>query len=265
MTRCARCAALLPAFLLGFAPITASPAIAQHALVELTAERLPSGERAALVLNRLSGPVQVVVWDPRRPQARSSAVLEAGEQRRLGRFPGGAVAELASETRPGTPLPLPPEQRRLYAFPLPATATWTLTQGFGGHASHRDPANWFAIDLAAAEGTPVLAAREGVVMQVVDQFRDGGTDAALKERSNFVRVLHTDGSMGLYAHIAHGSARVRAGEPVATGQVLAAVGSVGWSTAPHLHFTVQANDGRELLSLPFRMTAPDGGQLPAGD
>ncbi|MFN3965641.1 MAG: M23 family metallopeptidase [Silanimonas lenta] len=256
--RAAALAALAAAF-------AAPPSIAQQALVDLAAERLPSGERTALVLNRLSGPVQVVVWDPRRPQARSSAVLEAGEQRRLGRFPGGAVAELASETRPGTPLPLPPEQRRLYAFPLPATATWTLTQGFGGRASHRDAANWFAIDLAAAEGTPVLAAREGVVMQVIDQFREGGTDAALKERGNLVRVLHADGSMGLYAHIAHGSARVRIGEAVAAGQVLAAVGSVGWSTAPHLHFAVQVNDGRELLSLPFRMAAPGGGLLPTGD
>ncbi|GIX39511.1 MAG: hypothetical protein KatS3mg128_0560 [Silanimonas sp.] len=238
---------------------------AQQASIELAAERLPSGERTALVQNRLGGPVQVLVWDPRQPHERSSAVLEAGEYRHLGRFPGGDIAELASEARPGTPLPLPPEQHRPYAFPLAAGSAWTLTQGFGGRASHHDAANWFAIDLAAAEGTPVLAAREGVVMQVIDQFREGGTDAALKERGNLVRVLHTDGSMGLYAHIAHGSARVRTGEAVAAGQVLAAVGSVGWSTAPHLHFAVQVNDGRELLSLPFRMAAPGGGLLPTGD
>lgn len=245
--------------------LAAPPSIAQQASIDLAAERPPSGERTALVQNRLGGPVQVLVWDPRRPHERSSAVLEAGEYRRLGRFPGGDVAELASEARPGAPLPLPPEQRRPYAFPLAAGSAWTLTQGFGGRASHRDAANWFAIDLAAAEGTPVLAAREGVVMQVIDQFREGGTDAALKERGNLVRVLHADGSMGLYAHIAHGSARVRTGEAVAAGQVLAAVGSVGWSTAPHLHFAVQVNDGRELLSLPFRMAAPGGGLLPTDD
>jgi hypothetical protein len=98
-------------------------------------------------------------------------------------------------------------------------------------------------------------------MQVVDTFTQGGTDAALKERMNLVRVLHADGAMGLYAHIAPGSARVQPGDGVQAGQVLAAVGSVGWSTAPHLHFSVQVNDGRELLSLPFRMSAPDGRDL----
>jgi len=247
------------------AALAVSPAIAQQASIELAAERLPSGERTALVQNRLAGPVQVTVWDPRQARERSTAVLAAGEHRRLGRFPGGDVAELASEARPGAPMLLPPEQRWPYGFPLPTSARWTLTQGFGGHESHRDPANWHALDFAAAEGTPVLAAREGIVMQVIDQFCEGGTDAALKERGNLVRVLHEDGSMGLYAHIAPGSARVRTGEEVVRGQVLAAVGSVGWSTAPHLHFAVQVNDGQALLSLPFRMHEPSGTTLPTGD
>jgi murein DD-endopeptidase MepM/ murein hydrolase activator NlpD len=100
-------------------------------------------------------------------------------------------------------------------------------------------------------------------MQVVDTFTEGGMDEALKERMNLVRVLHADGSMGLYAHIAPGSARLQPGDGVQAGQALAAVGSVGWSSAPHLHFSVQANDGRELLSLPFRMSRPDGRELDA--
>jgi murein DD-endopeptidase MepM/ murein hydrolase activator NlpD len=40
---------------------------------------------------------------------------------------------------------------------------------------------------------------------------------------------------------------------------------VGWSSAPHLHFAVQFNDGRELLTLPFRMSAPDGSALGVQD
>jgi murein DD-endopeptidase MepM/ murein hydrolase activator NlpD len=56
---------------------------------------------------------------------------------------------------------------------------------------------------------------------------------------------------------------VQPGDGVQAGQALAAVGSVGWSSAPHLHFSVQVNDGRELLSLPFRMSGPDGRELVA--
>ena len=226
--------------------------------LRLSVERQPDGSRRALVQNPLAGPVQVRVWDPGRPEAAAEATLAAGESRAIGRFSGTGAADLRLLARPGAPLLLPPTQLRPYAFPLPADADWRLTQGFGGRASHRDPANFHALDFAAAKGTPVLAARAGTVMQVVDHFREGGDDEALKERMNFVRVLHADGSMGLYAHIAASSARIRSGEAVEAGRVLAAVGSVGWSSAPHLHFSVQINDGRELLSLPFRMAGPDG-------
>jgi len=256
-----RAPTLLLALLLAAPPGAATDSSTPPSGPQLSVERQADGSRRALVQNPLAGPLQVRVWEPGRPEAAIEATLAAGESRAIGRFSGAGAAELRLLARPGPALPLPPLQVRPYAFPLPADAAWRLTQGFGGRASHRDPANWHALDLAAAEGTPVLAARAGTVMQVVDTFVEGGTDAALLERANFVRVLHADGSMGLYAHIAAGSARVRPGEVVEAGTPLAAVGSVGWSSAPHLHFSVQVNDGRELLSLPFRMAAPGKGWL----
>jgi murein DD-endopeptidase MepM/ murein hydrolase activator NlpD len=243
----------LAAALLFASAVLPGPALAQTAYAELSVQRRADGTREALVVNRLAGPLQVRVHDAARPREVVEATLAAGETRALGRFAGNGAGELRLDAQVGAPLLAPPEQRGVYAFPLPAGAAWQLTQGFGGRASHRDAANYHALDLAAAEGTPVLAARAGTVMQVVDTWRKGGIEEALKDRMNLVRVLHADGSMGLYAHIAAGSARVRTGEDVAVGQPLAAVGNVGWSTAPHLHFSVQVNDGRELLTVPFRM------------
>ena len=245
-------------------PATAGNAHDATALADLSVERRADGRRAALVSNRLAGPIHVRVHDPARPRDVIAATLEAGETRAIGRFDGVGLADLRLLARPGAPTLLAPAQRAPYAFPLPPGSAWRLTQGFGGRASHRDAANFHALDFAAAQGTPVRAARAGTVMQVVDSYREGGTDDALKDRMNLVRVLHADGSMGLYAHVATGSARVRVGDTVAAGDVLAAVGSVGWSSAPHLHFSVQINDGRELLTLPFRMTAPDGSTLGDG-
>lgn len=250
--------------LLGLWAAPALPAAdpgARPAMAELSVERRADGTRQALVRNRLAGPIHVRVHDAARPREVVEATLAAGETRALGRFSGEGVPDLRLIAQPGAPQLLPPAQRGAYAFPLPPTSAWRLTQGFGGRASHRDAANFHALDFAATEGTPVMAARAGTVMQVVDTFTEGGTDEALKERVNVVRVLHADGSMGLYAHIAPGSARVAPGDGVHAGQALAAVGSVGWSSAPHLHFSVQANDGRELLSLPFRMAGPDGREL----
>lgn len=226
---------------------------AQASPATLSVERLASGERAALVQNQLAGPLQVRVWDAARPREAITATLAEGESRALGRFDGRGAPDLRLQALPGPPMLLPPAQESAYAFPLPRGVAWRLTQGFGGHASHRDADNRHAIDLAAALGTPVLSARAGRVLQVIDHFREGGTDAALKDRANLIRVLHADGSMAVYAHLAEGSAMVRPGDTVTAGMRLGAVGSVGWSTAPHLHFVVQANDGEALLSLPFRM------------
>ena len=242
--------------------IATTPAPAP-AMADLSVERRADGTRHALVRNRLVGPIHVRVHDAARPREVVEATLGPGETRALGRFSGDGPGNLRLSAQVGAPQLVPPALRGVFAFPLPADAAWRLTQGFGGRASHRDAANFHALDFAAAEGTPVLAARAGTVMQVVDTFTEGGMDEALKERMNFVRVLHADGSMGLYAHIATGSARVAPGEAVRVGQVLAAVGSVGWSSAPHLHFAVQFNDGRELLTLPFRMGGPEG--TPLGD
>lgn len=239
---------------------TAAPAD-DTALAELSVERRADGTRQAIVRNRLGGPIHVRVHDATRPREVFEATIGPGETRVLGRFDGEGAPDLRLTAQPGAPQLLPATQRGPYGFPLPIDRAWRLTQGFGGRASHREAANVHALDFAAAQGTPVLAARAGTVMQVVDTFTEGGMDEGLKERMNLVRVLHADGSMGLYAHIATGSARVRPGDGVQAGQPLAAVGSVGWSSAPHLHFSVQANDGRELLSLPFRMSGPDGREL----
>ncbi len=230
-------------------------------LVGLSVNR-EQGQRNALIENLLAGPVTVRLWAEGQERKAITLTLSARETREVGPFAG--QAELRAEAQPGAPLLLPPEQRLPYAFPLGRAQGWRITQGFGGSESHRSPANWHALDIAAQQGSPVIAARAGTVMQVVDAFTEGGTDARLKDRANLIRVLHEDGSMGLYAHIAPGSARVQAGDTVQAGSTLAAVGSVGWSTAPHLHFSVQINDGRELLSLPFTLLGPDGVALPPG-
>ena len=81
-------------------------------------------------------------------------------------------------------------------------------------------------DLAAAEGTAVLAAADGVV-------RMAGRH---KSYGNYLRVLHADGDETLYAHLQY--LFVRAGEAVSAGQTLGTVGQTGNATGPHLHFEI---------------------------
>ena len=100
----------------------------------------------------------------------------------------------------------------------------------------------------------MLAARDGVVMQAEARFTGGGLGSADDlVRANFIRILHDDGSMALYGHLAVDGVQVQLGQQVAQGEYIGRSGNTGYSTAPHLHFVVQVNRGGTLVSIPFRM------------
>jgi murein DD-endopeptidase MepM/ murein hydrolase activator NlpD len=115
------------------------------------------------------------------------------------------------------------------------------------------------MDIPMPEGTPVLAAQRGTVLDMKMGFGEGRADPSARARTNFIRLLHPDGTMTVYAHLRSGSARVDVGQQVEAGDMLAESGNSGYSTAPHLHFAVQRNDGSRLVSIPFRIQ----GQEPA--
>ena len=209
--------------------------------------------------NPLPGPVQVRL--SRRggaqlhavPALPLEAVLAAGSVRsvarlyRTGTTTMGAL-DLDLAQVPGDPRARP--QDFPYRLPFRGVPV-RVDQGANGRYSHHDDANRHALDFALAEGTPMLAARAGVVMEIIDDDPRGG---------HSLRILHDDGSMAIYAHLQHGSIPLRVGEPVEQGQRIARSGNTGTSTAPHLHFAIQVNAGMRLHSIPFRMFA-DAGEL----
>ena len=146
----------------------------------------------------------------------------------------------------------------IYAVPLYRDVKFEITQGYNGVFSHHDLQSQYAIDFGVAEGTPVLAARDGVVMEVENEFRGhGNTIEQYGDRANYVRILHADGSMALYAHLAPESAIVQPGDSVHAGSFLGKSGNTGFTTGPHLHFAVQRNTGMQLQSVPFTMPGVD--------
>ena len=158
---------------------------------------------------------------------------------------------------PGDPSATPRDVT--YGLPVDENSSWHLGQSFHGGWSHNDEQNLYAIDLVVPEGTPVLAARRGVVMQVESGFdKAGGNRAKYAERANLVRIIHDDGTMALYAHLMENGVYVKVGERVGVGQQIAASGNTGFSSGPHLHFAVQVNRGMRLVSVPFRMIGPGG-------
>ncbi len=126
--------------------------------------------------------------------------------------------------------------------------------------SHFNPGNrgvgLYAIDFEMPIGTPLLAARAGIVVAVQARFPDGN-DTDLEE--NFVMVRHVDGTVARYIHLKKNGVLVRLGNKVRQGQKIALSGNTGQTGGPHLHFDVQRcgpNLPPNYNKLPCGMTVP---------
>jgi murein DD-endopeptidase MepM/ murein hydrolase activator NlpD len=140
-----------------------------------------------------------------------------------------------------------------YRLPYGEQVSYPVIQGYGAHLSHRG-VEQYTVDFGMPVGTPVYAAREGVVALAEDSHDFGCPVEACGRLANFVVVLHSDGTTGEYFHLQRGSVQVRLGERVARGALLAFSGNTGYTTAPHLHFGVYRTerDGRtQSLAVSF--------------
>nr|WP_298113826.1 M23 family metallopeptidase [uncultured Pseudomonas sp.] len=180
-------------------------------------------------------------------------------------LPPRSAIRLATLTRrdPGKPLSYTPKLRyalgdpRLVPtqtkYPLPwRGGPFRLTQGANGQYSHFTPKGRYAMDIAMPEGTSIVAARGGVVVKTENRQSGRGNNPS----GNYVRILHDDGTMGVYLHLMKGSVSVTEGQRVAAGSFIARSGNTGNSTGPHLHFVVQRNVGLALESIPFDFSRP---------
>lgn len=140
-----------------------------------------------------------------------------------------------------------------HAYALPwKGGPFRISQGAGGDFSHNSPKGRYAVDVAMPVGTPIVAARDGIVVEV----HDGQGGRLPNPAGNYVRVEHADGTHSAYLHLKRGSVSVTRGQKVKTGTLLGHSGNTGRSTGPHLHFVVQKPYGDSLVSIPFRFNRP---------
>lgn len=104
------------------------------------------------------------------------------------------------------------------------------------------------VDFAAATGTPIYAAGDGVISY---RGRKGGY-------GNYIRIRHAGGFNTAYAHMHRFNKKVTLGTRVRQGQVIGYVGTTGRSTGPHLHYEILSG-GRQVNPLTVKM--PSGIKL----
>lgn len=126
-------------------------------------------------------------------------------------------------------------------------AAGQLGDGFGWrvHPILRTRKFHNGVDYRAPMGSPILAAGDGVVVKISSEIGYG----------KYVRIQHEGGYTTTYAHIEGTSKDLKVGDRVAQGQLIAYVGSTGYSTGPHLYYELKVGDSYE---------DPTKAQMPAG-
>ena len=100
---------------------------------------------------------------------------------------------------------------------------WRTDPVYGGKRYH------YGVDLAADEGTKIVASRGGTVSEAKYD----------KDCGYYVQINHGDGYKSIYMHMTHYV--VKKGDKVSQGQTIGYCGSTGKSTGPHLHFGISHN------------------------
>jgi len=150
------------------------------------------------------------------------------------------------------------DESAVYQLPFAVGTKYKVTQGYNGSYSHKG-SNLYAIDWQMPEGTSVYAARDGIVVKVRDDSDKGGGSVKYDKFNNYVLIRHEDGTLGHYCHLKKAGVVVRPGQVVRTGQLIAHSGNTGYSSGPHLHFSVfKTKDGKDRISIPVKFrTAED--------
>lgn len=125
----------------------------------------------------------------------------------------------------------------IFAWPLPQSFTITSPFGYRQDPFTGEMSYHGGTDIAAPQGTPILAAADGTVTVA------NGTDPWGGSYGYHVKLDHGGGMETLYAHCL--AIAVTAGRQVRQGEVIGYVGSTGNSTGMHLHFEVWENGKRK--------------------
>lgn len=133
-----------------------------------------------------------------------------------------------------------------YRLPFACGTAQTCSQGNFGSSHQGSQA--YAWDFAMPRGTAVHAARGGLVAYLEMRsppgsacYDPGPLDEGCHNKANFIGVRHQDGTVGLYMHLR--AMKVKLGDAVAQGALLAESGNSGYTSGPHLHFQLQNDCG----------------------
>jgi murein DD-endopeptidase MepM/ murein hydrolase activator NlpD len=133
-----------------------------------------------------------------------------------------------------------------FVLPYPPGSSYLVDQAnCSALANGHHGVSKFGYDFLMPIGTPVTAARGGLVVRADDSHFDG--QVAATGLDNYLVIRHDDGTFALYGHFTHDGVVFEAGMTVSTGVVVGYSGNTGnTGNKPHLHFSVSTCDPVEF-------------------
>jgi murein DD-endopeptidase MepM/ murein hydrolase activator NlpD len=149
------------------------------------------------------------------------------------------------------------DDKYIYTLPYAPGRSYKVSQGYNGEYSHFG-ADQYAIDWRMPLGSPIHAARGGVVVGVKSDSNVGGNSSKYDWDANYILIQHSDGTLGQYVHLLKDGSKVKVGQRVQSGELIGLSGNTGHSTGPHLHFSVfKAKDGKHRQTIPVKYRTAD--------
>ncbi len=150
------------------------------------------------------------------------------------------------------------DEEQLYLLPYESGKSYRVLQGYGSRFSHRG-LEQYAVDFNMSVGTPVHAARAGIVARIEEANDKGCWDNGCGAHANYIVIVHNDGTTGEYYHLQRNGALVDVGDHIIAGKKIALSGNTGHTTMPHLHFAVyRAAEWGNTQSIPVRFLSSAG-------
>lgn len=222
-----------------------------------------------IAVSKISAPIEIYFASKKNNIELSSFLLNPKDSLELIKYCGKSSdsiikSRFADSVRVGYNLGhkslIKPDLDYLYRLPFKTHKKYEVSQSFNGNFSHNNSRSRFAIDFQLNVGESVFAAREGMVVKVIDWFsKQGGKE--LLNAANKIIILHSDGTLASYVHLDYNGSFVKEGEFVKKGQKIGVSGLTGYTRGPHLHFVVRKERD---ISIPIYFKGYEGKTLKKG-
>ena len=143
----------------------------------------------------------------------------------------------------------------VYSLPYAVNTKEMVVQGYFSRFTHKNRA---AIDFKMKRGTPIHAARGGVVARVKEDGDRGGLKRSYRQYGNTIVINHNDGTRAGYWHLQLNGAVVNVGDTVQQGQLIGYSGKTGYTAFPHLHFIVWRSEAGSWKQIGTRFQTRKG-------